>query len=89
MFPGRALVALYGHPTGGSLGALGEQGPDASVARAKQVAAPLQKMRSGRAWPRFHFGRLPQAAPTGSVQAVDAPTIKNDADSRFIGPSVR
>lgn len=38
MFPGRALVALYGHPGGGALGVLGEQGPAASVARAKKVA---------------------------------------------------
>jgi len=53
---------------------------EASVA--KQAAAPLQKMRSGRAWPRFHFGRLPQAAPTGSVQAVDAAARSATAQRR-------
>jgi hypothetical protein len=38
MFPGRMLVALYGHPGTPSLGVLGEQGVDASVARAKAHA---------------------------------------------------
>jgi cytochrome c oxidase accessory protein FixG len=35
--------------------------------------------------------KLPSSANkiSFSVQAIDAPTIKNDADSRFIGPSVR
>ena len=52
---------------------------EASVAT--QAAVPLQKMRSGRAWPRFHFGRLPQAAATGSVQAVEA-TARTTAAQR-------
>jgi hypothetical protein len=38
-FPGRRMIALYGNPTTASLGSLGEQGLDASVARAKEVAA--------------------------------------------------
>jgi hypothetical protein len=36
--PGSLYVALYGHPGSRTLGVLGEQGPDASVARARQVA---------------------------------------------------
>ncbi len=40
MFPGRALVALYGHPGGAGLGVLGEQGPDETTRRAATVAAP-------------------------------------------------
>ncbi|MGH3744637.1 MAG: hypothetical protein ACRDTP_07255 [Mycobacteriales bacterium] len=40
MFPGRALVALYGHPGNTALGVLGDQDAAASVARAQQVAAP-------------------------------------------------
>ncbi|GAA4825729.1 hypothetical protein GCM10023353_38560 [Tomitella cavernea] len=38
-FPGRRLVALYGHPGAPNLGALGEQGPDAAIARAQDLAA--------------------------------------------------
>lgn len=40
MFPGKRLVALYGNPNTTSLGVLGEQGPEASVTRARQLAAP-------------------------------------------------
>lgn len=53
---------------------------EASVAT--KAAVPLQKMRSGRAWPRFHFGRLPQATATGSVQAVDATSRSTTAQRR-------
>jgi hypothetical protein len=38
VFPGRRMVALYGHPGDTVLGALGEQDLPASVARAQQVA---------------------------------------------------
>ncbi len=44
LFPGRRLVALYGHPGTPSLGVLGEQGLDASIARAKQVAAQYDQL---------------------------------------------
>lgn len=39
MFPGRVLVALYGSPGAASLGVLGEQPVDASIDRARQLAA--------------------------------------------------
>ena len=39
LFPGRRMVALYGHPGDTGLGSLGEQPVDAAIARAKQVAA--------------------------------------------------
>lgn len=39
LFPARRFVALYGHPGAPVLGVLGEQGPDAAVARAQQMAA--------------------------------------------------
>src|SRR5690606_35013358 len=39
LFPARRMVALYGHPGAPVLGVLGEQGPDAAVARAQQMAA--------------------------------------------------
>lgn len=44
--------------------------------------APLQRMRSGRAWPRWHFGRLPQATPASSVQVVDAAARRSPAKKR-------
>ncbi|BCJ30140.1 hypothetical protein [Actinocatenispora sera] len=42
MFPGRRLVALYGHPGTAVLGALGAQDLPGSIARAKQVAKPYR-----------------------------------------------
>ena len=39
MFPGRLLVALYGHPGAPALGALGQQSLSATIARARKVAA--------------------------------------------------
>ncbi|BCJ35713.1 hypothetical protein Athai_32160 [Actinocatenispora thailandica] len=42
MFPGRRLVALYGHPGTPVLGALGAQDLAASIARAKRVAQPYR-----------------------------------------------
>lgn len=40
LFPGRRLVALYGHPQTGGLGVLGEQSIAASLERVVEVAAP-------------------------------------------------
>jgi hypothetical protein len=42
VFPGRRMVALYGHPSGPALGALGEQGIDETIARVKGLAAEYQ-----------------------------------------------
>lgn len=42
IFPGRRMVALYGHPSGPNLGALGEQGIDATISRVKELAARYQ-----------------------------------------------
>lgn len=55
MFPGRALVALYGHPGTAALGVLGEQGPDAAVARAAQVAAPYDALYDVPVVPTFEI----------------------------------
>ncbi|MHA7278363.1 serine/threonine-protein kinase [Arthrobacter sp. MDT2-2] len=42
VFPGRRMVALYGHPSGPYLGALGEQDIEATLARVKDLAAQYQ-----------------------------------------------
>ncbi|CAN5572783.1 hypothetical protein BH18ACT3_BH18ACT3_12600 [soil metagenome] len=39
LFPGRRLVAIYGHPGDSNLGVLGEQSVDEAVERARSVAA--------------------------------------------------
>jgi hypothetical protein len=55
MFPSRALVALYGHPGNTSLGVLGDQDAAASVARAKQVAAPYAALYQVPVIPTFEI----------------------------------
>ncbi|WP_298252084.1 hypothetical protein [uncultured Arthrobacter sp.] len=42
VFPGRRMVALYGHPDGPYLGALGEQDSAAAMVRVKELAAQYQ-----------------------------------------------
>ena len=44
---------------------------------------PLRKLRSGRAWPSYHFGRLPaNASPTKDNQPVDASASRSQAQRR-------
>lgn len=52
-FPGRRLLALYGHPGTPSLGALGDQGLAASIARAEQLAAAYQPLSHVPVVPAF------------------------------------
>ncbi|HLU32932.1 MAG TPA: hypothetical protein VKZ74_02770 [Natronosporangium sp.] len=44
LFPGRRIVALYGHPGDAVLGSLGEQSRSATITRAEQVAAAYQPL---------------------------------------------
>ena len=55
LFPGHRLVALYGHPGGGALGVLGEQGLSAAIARAKAVAKPYRALSSVPVVPAFEI----------------------------------
>ncbi len=55
LFPGRRLVALYGHPGTGALGVLGEQGVAAAVARARRVARPYRRLGTVPVVPAFEL----------------------------------
>ncbi len=55
LFPGREIVALYGTPLYPSLGALGQQGLPASIARAKAVAAQYNSLRGTPVVPAFEI----------------------------------
>jgi hypothetical protein len=55
---------------------------DASVT-ATANPAPLRKLRSGRPWPRHHFGRLPEpVSPATGARAVDANATKGTTQRR-------
>jgi len=53
--PARRLVALYGHPGTPSLGALGQQGLTASIARARKMAAVYRPLSSVPVVPTFEI----------------------------------
>jgi hypothetical protein len=55
LFPGRSLVAIYGHPGDSNLGALGEQPVDAAVQRARDVAAAYEAVSAEPVIPAFEI----------------------------------
>jgi hypothetical protein len=64
MFPGRRLVALYGHPGAPGLGVLGHQDLAASIAKARQMAAAYRKFSSVPVVPAFEIiATVAEASP--------------------------
>jgi hypothetical protein len=55
MFPGRRLVALYGHPYAPALGVLGQQDITASIARARRMAAAYRPLSRVPVVPAFEI----------------------------------
>ncbi len=53
VFPGRRMVALYGHPYGPDLGVMGEQDPAAAVELAKKYAEDYQPFSEAPVIPAF------------------------------------
>jgi len=64
-FPGRRMVALYGHPATAALGMLGEQSAVESVERVKAVAARYQDLTRTTVVPAFE---LIATVASGSAQ---------------------
>ena len=64
LFPGRRLVALYGHPGTSGLGVLGQQDLAASIARAREMAAAYQPLSSVPVVPAFEIiASVAEASP--------------------------
>jgi hypothetical protein len=55
VYPGRHMVALYGHPGTAALGVLGEQPVDGSIARAAELAAQYQPLVDAPVIPAFEI----------------------------------
>ena len=55
LFPGRRMVALYGHPGTPALGVLGEQPVEQAIERARQVAAQYQASSDRPVVPTFEI----------------------------------
>ncbi|MGH3727429.1 MAG: hypothetical protein ACRDTU_01600 [Micromonosporaceae bacterium] len=65
VYPGRRMIALYGHPGDGGLGVLGEQSVDAAVARAKRVAGEYQDLVDEPVVPAFEIITTVASAEAG------------------------
>ncbi|HTS96165.1 MAG TPA: hypothetical protein VMI33_06055 [Streptosporangiaceae bacterium] len=64
LFPRHRLVALYGHPGTPSLGALGQQGLRASIARARMLAARYRPLSTVPVIPAFEIiATVAEASP--------------------------
>jgi hypothetical protein len=55
LYPGRQMVALYGHPGTPVLGVLGEQGVDGAIARARELAAEYEPLVDVPVVPAFEI----------------------------------
>jgi hypothetical protein len=64
LFPGRRLVALYGHPGTSGLGVLGQQDLAPSITRARQMAADYQPLSHVPVVPAFEIiASVAEASP--------------------------
>src|SRR5262249_19170591 len=80
-FPGRRMVALYGFPGNTGLGALGEQPLDATIARAKQVAASYASLVDVPVVPAFEI-----IATVASASAGPDGDYSSEASVDFLRP---
>ena len=55
LYPGRQMIALYGHPETPALGVLGEQGIEGAIARAQQMAADYEPLVDVPVVPAFEI----------------------------------
>lgn len=75
LFPDRRYVALYGHPGNPGLGALGEQGPEASAQRAIKLAEAYQPFSEEKVIPAFEIIATTASSapgPDGSYSSVSS-----------------
>ena len=83
LFPGRMLIALYGHPGTGALGVLGEQPLDAAIERARAHAAPYEPLVDVPVVPSFEI-----IATVASTSAGADGDYSNEADIELLRPWV-
>lgn len=55
VFPGRRMIALYGHPYGPELGVMGEQSPEEAAALAKEYASSYEPFADEPIIPAFEI----------------------------------
>ena len=83
LFPGRLVVALYGHPGTGALGVLGEQPVEAAIERAREYAAPYERLVDSTVVPAFEIIATVASSSAGADGDYSA-----EADPEFLRPWV-
>lgn len=83
LFPGRRLIALYGHPGSAALGSLGEQDLPGSVRRAQDIAAQYQALVPEQVLPTFEI-----IATVASESAGRDGDYSNESDIEELRPWV-
>jgi hypothetical protein len=83
LFPGRMLVALYGHPGAPALGVMGEQPLDAAIERARAHAASYDSLVDTPVVPAFEI-----IATVASSSAGADGNYSAEADPEFLRPWV-
>jgi len=83
LFPGRRLIALYGHPGSVALGSLGEQDLPGSVRRAQEIAAQYQALVPEKVLPTFEI-----IATVASESAGRDGDYSNESDVEELRPWV-
>ncbi|MCF6506471.1 hypothetical protein E9549_03470 [Blastococcus sp. MG754426] len=83
LFPGKLLVALYGHPGTAALGLMGEQPVEAAVERARAHAAPYEPLVEETVVPAFEI-----IATIASASAGPDGDYSAEADPEFLRPWV-
>ncbi|MGY1723316.1 hypothetical protein [Blastococcus sp. SYSU DS0533] len=83
LFPGKLLVALYGHPGTAALGLMGEQPVEAAVERAQAHAAPYEPLVEETVVPAFEI-----IATIASASAGEDGDYSAEADPEFLRPWV-
>ncbi len=83
LFPGRRMVALYGHPGVPALGVLGEQDIPASIARARELAAEYDAVSDQPVVPAFEL--ISTIADSGPGPDGD---YSSEAEVEFLRPWV-
>lgn len=64
VFPGRHMIATYGHPGAPVLGVMGEETPEEAVAHAKELVAEYQGLTGDTVIPAFEIiASIAQASP--------------------------
>ncbi|MCK7675574.1 MBL fold metallo-hydrolase [Corynebacterium pygosceleis] len=83
VFPGRRMVAYYGHPSGGALGIMGERNPEESVAHLDELVAQYAPLAEEPVIPAFEI-----IATVASSSPGPDGDYSNEADPEELRPYI-